>query len=636
VRINSFTYLILFLHFFLLTLRLFQLLPFRHPRLRTLEFWVDNLNAEFLLPILSRDSDLFSELMLALTDHLRPAPYQYGLLTLRLLGKLGGKNRLFLQQPMDVPRGNETNNGGTELCIECEWNSSSKYPLALPLQRAVFVLQKLSLLEELKNGEGDFDMMKPKHSNKMPTTLRKDVRVEQIDLLEYKNELLGETIQNQASSSLVILRATLSALLCQGEEKSHEINDKSNEDDDLSFRLIRLEIAKNTNDAFLLLCKGLFHAVNVRSLRDDALLLLEGFMQHMILLVANNIEDVSRTEENLDVVKTKTENNLEERVSSRRQAVVVSGKLQPLAPFGCFTFSGELKSKSHYLVLNEVVPQILKSRSHGEVECALSIIERIVEFTKQVDEKLSKEDKYMKNVQEANANAKYLVAKLRASDVILENLLHHLCQACFSFDWQARCCVFDGICKLLELMGDQWSSTFEVELLHVALFCLKDYPHEVAIAETEALSFFFRVFSLLYGNASSDAHFAELIDEVSVPHRYDKSDLKPKDETVEKKKVHPRIPQSSVIASIMIGELGSSNSTVRYVKSLFCLQLHLSFFGVPQIILSLSYLFSMIDLQSGMYYKFFLDIAMQMIQILCRNNLPNMSQQQNVSFFLSH
>ena len=36
--------------------------------------------------------------MMALTHHLRPAPYPYGLLTLRLLGKFGGKNRVFLRE----------------------------------------------------------------------------------------------------------------------------------------------------------------------------------------------------------------------------------------------------------------------------------------------------------------------------------------------------------------------------------------------------------------------------------------------------------------------------------------------------------------------------------------------------------
>ena len=68
--------------------------------LRTLEFWVDNLNPEYFYPILAMRE---SEIMVSLCNHLRPAPYPYGLLSLRLLGKLGGRNRLFLRGFMDIP-----------------------------------------------------------------------------------------------------------------------------------------------------------------------------------------------------------------------------------------------------------------------------------------------------------------------------------------------------------------------------------------------------------------------------------------------------------------------------------------------------------------------------------------------------
>jgi hypothetical protein len=55
---------------------------YAHPRavlsLRTLEFWVDNLNPDYLYPEMSRQTSLFTELMTALSRHLRPAPYPYG------------------------------------------------------------------------------------------------------------------------------------------------------------------------------------------------------------------------------------------------------------------------------------------------------------------------------------------------------------------------------------------------------------------------------------------------------------------------------------------------------------------------------------------------------------------------------
>jgi hypothetical protein len=53
-------------------------LTFTFRSLRTLEFWVDNLNSDFLFPILSDQQDLHTRLMKALSIHLQPAPYQYG------------------------------------------------------------------------------------------------------------------------------------------------------------------------------------------------------------------------------------------------------------------------------------------------------------------------------------------------------------------------------------------------------------------------------------------------------------------------------------------------------------------------------------------------------------------------------
>jgi transformation/transcription domain-associated protein len=63
--------------------------------LRTLELCVDNLTADYLDPIMA---PVIDELMTALFDHLRPAPYSHfhSHTTMRILGKLGGRNRKFM------------------------------------------------------------------------------------------------------------------------------------------------------------------------------------------------------------------------------------------------------------------------------------------------------------------------------------------------------------------------------------------------------------------------------------------------------------------------------------------------------------------------------------------------------------
>ena len=64
--------------------------------IRTLEYWVDSLNPEFLEPALAPVAD---DLHAGLWAHLRPAPYPLGPKALALLGKLGGRGRRYLWDP---------------------------------------------------------------------------------------------------------------------------------------------------------------------------------------------------------------------------------------------------------------------------------------------------------------------------------------------------------------------------------------------------------------------------------------------------------------------------------------------------------------------------------------------------------
>ena len=69
--------------------------------LRTLELCVDNLTAEYLDPIMA---PVIDELMSALWDHLKPTPYSHfhSHTTMRILGKLGGRNRKFMNRPPEL------------------------------------------------------------------------------------------------------------------------------------------------------------------------------------------------------------------------------------------------------------------------------------------------------------------------------------------------------------------------------------------------------------------------------------------------------------------------------------------------------------------------------------------------------
>ncbi|KAI4327728.1 hypothetical protein L6164_020154 [Bauhinia variegata] len=97
--------------------------------LRTLEFWVDSLNPDFLEPSMA---NVMSEVVLALWSHLRPAPYPWGAKALQLLGKLGGRNRRFLKEPLALEC-KENPEHGLRLILTFE----PATPFLVPLDRCI-------------------------------------------------------------------------------------------------------------------------------------------------------------------------------------------------------------------------------------------------------------------------------------------------------------------------------------------------------------------------------------------------------------------------------------------------------------------------------------------------------------------
>ncbi|EJK72165.1 hypothetical protein THAOC_06330, partial [Thalassiosira oceanica] len=132
--------------------------------IRTVEFWVDNLHPDFLFPLLSHDHNTLCDLFMALSEHLKPMPYAYGLLCMRLLGKLGGVNRLFIRElinykPDDGPGGPCPGGGGGSLALRCEWPADddatadgardASFSLPFPLERAVQVLRQVAAAPDI-------------------------------------------------------------------------------------------------------------------------------------------------------------------------------------------------------------------------------------------------------------------------------------------------------------------------------------------------------------------------------------------------------------------------------------------------------------------------------------------------------
>ncbi|XP_077231461.1 uncharacterized protein LOC143864410 isoform X2 [Tasmannia lanceolata] len=99
--------------------------------LRTLEFWIDSLNPDFLEPSMA---NVMSEVILALWSHLRPTPYPWGAKALQLLGKLGGRNRRFLKEPLALEC-KENPEHGLRLILTFEPST----PFLVPLDRCIYL-----------------------------------------------------------------------------------------------------------------------------------------------------------------------------------------------------------------------------------------------------------------------------------------------------------------------------------------------------------------------------------------------------------------------------------------------------------------------------------------------------------------
>lgn len=105
--------------------------------LRTLESWVDKLSPDFLECSMG---NVIPEVILALWSHLRPAPYIWGARSLQILGKLGGRNRRFLREPLGLECKENPEHG---LRIALTFGSSTSFvvPLDQCINLAVFAVK---------------------------------------------------------------------------------------------------------------------------------------------------------------------------------------------------------------------------------------------------------------------------------------------------------------------------------------------------------------------------------------------------------------------------------------------------------------------------------------------------------------
>ncbi|XP_068646622.1 uncharacterized protein [Aristolochia californica] len=152
--------------------------------LRTLEFWIDSLNPDFLEPSMA---NVMSEVILALWSHLRPAPYTWGGRALQLLGKLGGRNRRFLKEPLALEC-KENPEHGLRLILTFEPST----PFLVPLDRSIHLA-----VAAVRHNNGSMDPFYRKQALKF-------LRVCLSSLLNLRGNVTGDGVSPGLLGSLLV------------------------------------------------------------------------------------------------------------------------------------------------------------------------------------------------------------------------------------------------------------------------------------------------------------------------------------------------------------------------------------------------------------------------------------------------
>jgi transformation/transcription domain-associated protein len=493
--------------------------------------------------------------MTALSSHLRPAPYPYGLLTLRLLGKLGGKNRCFLREPLDVSFAIPLNHDSLVLSIPCDWSSDeatdtpehdgksekmiidsseidsdkkradatdAEHRVVLPLERAVEVLQLVALSsgkgEALKKEEttagDDSDQIKLRWEeyHKLGSLV-----ADRIDISEYCANVVEETKQDQAKAALKVVRSALAMVieLQNGHEDicldralsvSEELASKGELPNPVDFESDTGSLRKTSNgrtvrtEKFKIICKGLMFASAIDPIREEAAALVKGVASHVFLLLMCLRPHISRIDafgspipgSSGDATTAKMEKeDSEEAVESQDEGVQTARS--DSNPLGCFLLTGPFIGKADPFVLNEAIAEVLVESSPRTQCVVLDLIRSLLQTSQGPSgEKATSNEATEASMPPVLCPSDY--------DMFFESLIAALCRACLSSPWNSRSGLYEAIFLIMDGLGPKWGSRFEVEVIHVALLGLKTAPKDIPVAAIKAFQFFSRACATLYSS----------------------------------------------------------------------------------------------------------------------------------------
>lgn len=510
--------------------------------------------------------------MVALSDHLRPAPYPYGLLTLRLLGKLGGKNRRFLREPIDLASDNIK---AAQIALRCQWIGDDPKEgeghkrsclIPLPIESAVHLLRMLAInqqsrsLSEARQGVDEFGKSSVRVSWTNPSELA-STKHEQLDLSWYCEEVINDTTERQSQAALAVLTASVSCLVGVGDNACLEIGGHlpdSTNDATRAPQLVSLsqlpEQSLKRSESLKRLFEGFLFALSVDSVKDEARKWLHSLTHHTLAICEEYEDHIQRIDAHGTIVQSRGDDASSADVTKDVVGESTSSRQGSLTPFGYFHFAGPLRNKADPMVLADAVAEVLgQLPRHRQSEM---LIYRDYLIT-QIRNRVASDVDDMAAVDPRQQ-------KTGGAGGFAEKLLSALCRVSASRPWNFRAGVHASLCEMVTCLGRRWSMSFEIELVHVALLAVKTAPREISLAQVKAFQFFARMMSSLYGTPRGchDTGREFLKDLLLADERQNDSSAGGNEESGRAGKQMTSCPSDRVI-HILLTELASTKHLVR-------------------------------------------------------------------------
>lgn len=398
----------------------------------------------------------------------------------------------------EAEKGGTKNSEAEDTTMDETDDADEEVKIALPLQRAVEVLQLIALSSEHekpseKEAGTDDDSssgvkLKWEEFRKLRT-----VEPDQVDIKEYCIDVVAETKRGQAEAALCVIRSAL-AMILDLEEQTSDPDNRSFLDSTTTMELAtgassdhqgaaapqrKAWSAQKLRTATLkTICKGLMYACAINPIKEEATTLFKGFISHVFLLVVSLSQHIKKIDSYGSQVSS---NEMDESDGAKEEeGSDCSGGSYPL---GCFLLTGPFVGKADPLVLNESIAEVLGGSSKSAHSVALDAIRSILQMSRGSSKASNKAD---------------ASDSLDECDVFFESLISALFQATLSTPWNSRESLHDGIFLVMDGLGRKWSDRFEVEAMHVAILGLKTAPKDIPVASVQAFQFFSRVCDRLY------------------------------------------------------------------------------------------------------------------------------------------